>query len=55
VTGFFQTAVCTVLPCQVTSCGSPTLTESREPACCPEVTEAVPVTSRSVSPGMPHP
>jgi hypothetical protein len=30
-TGFFQTAVCTVLPCQVTSCGIPTLTDSRAP------------------------
>src|SRR4029078_8844357 len=55
LTGFFQTAVCTVLPCQVTSRGSPTLTESRTPACCTEVTEAVPVPSRSVSPGWPHP
>ena len=28
-TGAFQTAVCTVLPCHVTSRGRPTLTESK--------------------------
>src|SRR5579863_3354985 len=41
-TGFFHTAVCTVLPCQVTSCGSPTLTDSRDPADCLEVTTSSP-------------
>jgi hypothetical protein len=41
-TGFFHTAVCTVLPCQVTSCGIPTLTDSRAPGRCPEVTTSSP-------------
>ena len=41
-TGFFHTAVCTVLPCQVTSCGIPTLTDSRAPARSPEVTTSSP-------------
>src|ERR1700679_3162753 len=36
--GFFHTAVCTVLPCQVTSRGIPTLTDSRAPTRSPEVT-----------------
>src|SRR5579871_6376560 len=37
-TGFFHTAVRTVLPRQVTSRGIPTLTDSRAPVRCPEVT-----------------
>src|ERR1700722_4196878 len=40
--GFFHTAVSTVRPCQVTSCGIPTLTDSRDPARCPEVTTSSP-------------
>src|ERR1700683_672215 len=41
-TGFFHTAVCTVLPCQVTSFGIPTLTDSRAPARFPEVATCSP-------------
>src|SRR6516165_8728015 len=37
-TGFFHTAVCTVLPCQIRSCGMPTFTDSKLPARWSEVT-----------------
>jgi hypothetical protein len=30
-TGRFHTAVCTVRPCQATSCGRPTFTDSKRP------------------------
>jgi hypothetical protein len=52
-TGFFHTAACTVCPCQLTSCGSPALTDSKTPAR-PVVTGPVmtsPVTPLVTSPG----
>jgi hypothetical protein len=48
VTGFFHTAVCTVLPCQVTSRGIPTLTDSKA-ARCPEVTTSSPSHAQAAS------
>src|SRR5690242_3937222 len=41
-TAFFHTAVRTVLPCQVTSRGIPTLTDSRPPTGPPEFTTRSP-------------